>query len=260
MHLLPFNNRDFREVSLQTPPGFDLDSVTQCNQKSIHSSTLWAWWRSARRSTQWLWIIKFEARHHWSTMCTVHIKNYIPESCRHSNKPATRFSVKYSRFSQFRITGDDHSLEWDQHKCTYVAVDILINRPKLDLLPPLFILNHASADVRKEERKEANEVPKEEETEKVIVVAVPQWWVSVCVCQYEHEEGPDRTKRMCLVTQMTRDQLCQRAGGYCTHTHTRRQTANDPCLQNVLLFAANTNRPAGGPRAWKHFRAASSGL
>lgn len=84
---------------------------------------------------------------------------------------------------------------------------------------------------------------------------------------------------------MTREQVCQWAGDCqiiqrqqdrqpesqpathaCMHTHANthtqssRQPANDPWLQDVLLFAANTSRPAGRPRAWRHFIAALSGL
>lgn len=52
-------------------------------------------------------------------------------------------------------------------------------------------------------------MPKEEETEKVTVVAVPPWRGSVCVCHYEQEEGLHRTKRTCLPTQMTRERAAK---------------------------------------------------
>lgn len=45
----------------------------------------------------------------------------------------------------------------------------------MDILLTLLILNHALADIRNEERKKANKVKKQEETEKVIVVAVSPW-------------------------------------------------------------------------------------
>lgn len=47
--------------------------------------------------------------------------------------------------------------------------------PKLVLLPPVLILDPSPVEKRKEGRREGKAVPKEEETEKVTVVAVPPW-------------------------------------------------------------------------------------
>lgn len=45
--------------------------------------------------------------------------------------------------------------------------------PKLVLLPPTLILDHVPVEERKEGRREVKRLPKEEDTEKVTVVAAP---------------------------------------------------------------------------------------
>lgn len=73
--------------------------------------------------------------------------------------------------------------------------------------------------------------------------------------------GLNGTKRMALPTQMTRELAAKQSNKSkttiqkvsqlnththtCAHTESCRQSANDLCPQDVLLFSANTGRPAG---------------
>lgn len=127
--------------------------------------------------------------------------------------------------------------------------------PILGLLP-LLILNQFLCFRRSKRGGGQNKRKKGKGHGKVTVVAVPPWRGSVCACVRIGQRGRDCPHRWpegeLLGNPTTAGQPTARSQA-AMHTHARthkhkhthsqpKQPANNPCLQDVSLFAASTSR------------------
>lgn len=125
-HLIIVNNRDFRDEVCRRHLALTLTD-TQWNQKSIHSSTLWAWLLSAK-----------ETRYH-QEQCLLFVSRITSQN-------HAAIVINQPQDCQWDLAGlvgsgnKEMTTEWDQHKCTYVAADILINRPKMVVIVKVIVV------------------------------------------------------------------------------------------------------------------------